>query len=103
MILVPPQINSFEFGEVPFNAGEGVDAQCSISKGDYPVNITWFLNDHSLPSGLGITVVRVSKRMSTISIDSVQASHSGNYTCLASNSAGKTTHMAYLTVNGTKI
>lgn len=98
---VPPQINAFEFGEEPFNAGEGVDAQCSISKGDYPVNITWLLNGNRVPEGRGIAIVRVNRRMSTLSVDSVQAIHAGNYTCVATNRAGTVMHTAYLAVNGT--
>lgn len=97
---MPPQINAFDFGDLPYNAGEGVDAQCSILKGDYPINITWSLNGGHIIDNRGITIFRVSRRISTISIDSVQAIHTGNYTCIAINAAGTTKHTAHLAVNG---
>lgn len=98
--LVPPQILPFEFSEEAVNEGDGVSVQCTVSKGDYPLNITWYLNGLTIQQGDGILVNRASKRVSTLSIDSVQAFHSGNYTCLASNKADATSITRILVVNG---
>lgn len=73
---------------------------CSIHKGDLPVNITWYLNDVPANTVNGIVVSYVGKKMSTLSIDSVQAEHAGRYTCLVQNSAGRASFSADLHVNG---
>ncbi|KAI4460603.1 basigin related [Holotrichia oblita] len=97
-VNVPPQILHFDFGEDSVNEGEGVSIQCTVSKGDYPLNITWTQNSFPINSGKGIVVNRVSKRVSTLSIDSVQANHVGNYTCVAGNKAAVVEYTAVLSV-----
>lgn len=99
-VSVSPQIIPFDFGEESVNEGEGVSLQCTVSKGDYPLNITWTLNDRPISSTDGILINRASKRVSTLSIDYVMENHSGNYTCIASNKGASTTHTAFLAVNG---
>lgn len=49
----------------------------------------------------GILVTTAGKKISTLSIDSVQAQHAGTYTCVAKNRAGSTSYAAELLVNGT--
>lgn len=99
-VLVPPQIIPFDFGEESVNEGEGVSLQCTVSKGDYPLNITWALNDRPISSTDGIVITRASKRVSTLSIDYVTEHHGGNYTCIASNRGASSTHAAFLAING---
>lgn len=48
----------------------------------------------------GLVVTKVSKKVSTITIDSVQENHSGQYTCIAENKAGSSQYTAVLNVNG---
>lgn len=76
--------------------------QCSVSKGDYPLNITWTHNSEPIRRHMGILVNRVSKRVSSLSIDNVQSVHVGNYTCVAINKAGIAMYTATLYVNGIK-
>lgn len=73
---------------------------CSVVKGDTPLNITWFLNGKTIEYYSGIVVNMVNKKLSTLSIDSVNAEHMGEYSCLAQNGAGSTSYSAYLHVNG---
>nr|XP_015838917.1 PREDICTED: Down syndrome cell adhesion molecule isoform X45 [Tribolium castaneum] len=98
-VMVPPQILPFDFGEDSINEGDGVSVQCTVSKGDYPLNISWTLNGHFIDQTNGIVINRASKRVSTLSIDNVQSTHVGNYTCLASNSASVTTYTTSLFIN----
>lgn len=74
---------------------------CTVNKGDFPIEITWKLNNHSIESYQGISILRTNKRISQLSIDSVQAEHAGEYTCVAKNPAGITHQSAVLHVNGT--
>lgn len=90
----------FDFGEETMNAGDTVSAQCTITKGDLPMKILWYLNGNPVSEQEGIFTSYVGKRVSTLAIDSVRAEHSGEYTCSATNSAGSTNFTTYLNVNG---
>lgn len=46
-------------------------------------------------------VTKAGKKVSTVTIDSAQEQHSGEYTCVAENKAGITRQSAYLHVYGT--
>lgn len=72
-----------------------------MNKGDLPLYIHWALNGENITSGESIRIMRSGKRISILSVDSVQAAHKGNYLCIASNAAGKSEHSAHLYVNGT--
>lgn len=95
-----PQISPFDFDENVVNSNELVSLTCSIKEGDLPLKITWMHNNRTVEDDFGISVVRVNKKISTLSIDSVQADHAGEYTCQAKNKAGIARHSAYLKVNG---
>lgn len=97
---MPPQILAFEFGEDPLNAEDMASLTCTVNKGDLPLSITWTLNEKSVYRIPGITVLQTNKRISQLSIESIQADHTGAYSCIASNSAGTNHHTAYLNVNG---
>lgn len=97
---VLPQIHPFTFGEEPANAGDTVGIQCMVTKGDSPVNITWFLNGKATSDIQGITVTKIGHKSSSMSIDSVASVHTGVYTCLATNQAGHANYSAELAVNG---
>lgn len=77
--------------------------QCAVVKGDLPVGIVWSLNGRIIGNDYpDIVVSRSSKRVSTLTIDSVAARHAGEYSCTASNAAGSVVHLAVLSVNGTR-
>lgn len=98
---VAPQIAPFVIGEEPANWGDTVTATCTVIKGDYPIEIEWALNGKPIVSSYpDISIVSTSKRVSLLTIDSVSASHAGEYTCTASNAAGGTSCSASLAVNG---
>lgn len=99
LILVAPQILHFDFGDAPINEDETVSVQCTISKGDNPLNISWMINNKKIQSYPGI-VINNMKRVSLLTIESVRASHAGNFSCVASNSAGSSIYSAELNING---
>lgn len=77
--------------------------QCTVSKGDFPIKISWKLGVVDVGMVEGITTSQVNKRINTLSIDAVEAHHAGNYTCTARNPAGIGSFTATLNVNGTLI
>ncbi|KAG4065278.1 hypothetical protein HA402_012720, partial [Bradysia odoriphaga] len=98
-VMVLPQIVHFDFGDEEINSMDMVSASCTVNKGDLPVEIYWKRNGHKIFSNDGISISRTNKRMSVLSIESVRDRHSGEYTCVAENSAGVVEHTAMLSVN----
>ncbi|XP_076239566.1 Down syndrome cell adhesion molecule 1 [Calliopsis andreniformis] len=99
-VMVLPQIMPFSFGDEPVNSGEVISATCSIMKGDTPIEIVWKLNGRTIDfSNPDMTVTRITKHMSALSIESVAARHAGEYTCVATNRAGNVSHSTTLAVN----
>lgn len=64
------------------------------------MEIVWMHNNKVIQTNEGISLLRVHKKLSTLSIESVQAKHVGEYTCIVNNSAGRAKHTTYLQVNG---
>lgn len=78
-----------------------VSASCTVNKGDLPIKITWVRNNQPIYSNDGVSISRTNQRISIVSIESVRDRHSGNYTCIAENSAGSVNYTTSLWVNGT--
>lgn len=98
---VPPQIMPFSFGDEATNSGDSLGVQCSVTKGDLPINITWTLNNQTLKTGdYEIIIGRMSTKSSTLNIDYIAAEHRGVYACIATNRAGVSSYQAELQVNG---
>ena len=96
-----PTIAPFSFGDETLNAGDFVVVQCSAAKGDSPLVLGWFFHGHQVTSDQsGVSINKLGDRISVLSIQSVTAGHSGDYTCSAKNPAGIANFTATLTVNG---
>ncbi|GBP44660.1 Hemicentin-2 [Eumeta japonica] len=98
-VNVAPQVSSFDFGEEVLNSGDTVSLTCTVTKGDSPLNIYWSFNAAPLTSSGGVYINRNGKRISVLSIDSIQHDHAGVYNCTAQNDAGYSSHSAVLKVN----
>ncbi|XP_043064028.1 Down syndrome cell adhesion molecule-like protein Dscam2 isoform X32 [Drosophila ficusphila] len=99
-VMVPPQIQPFDFGVEPANTGEMAGGFCMVPKGDLPMEIRWTLNSAPIITGEhGFSLSRLNPRTSSLSIDSLEARHRGLYKCIASNKAGSTEYSAELHVN----
>ncbi|KAG7213701.1 hypothetical protein KM043_002940, partial [Ampulex compressa] len=99
-VNVSPQIAPISFGEEPVNAGDLVSVQCVVTKGDSPLEITWSFDGQPIRSDrMDVLVSNSGKRVKQVTIESVAARHAGEYTCVASNAAGSTSHSAKLDVN----
>lgn len=100
-LTVLPVINPFSFIGA-MNAGESAQLFCHVTKGDRPVKIKWYHNGrHIAHHGMGIATAAFGTHSNILSIQSVEPVHSGNYTCVVSNIAGKVHYSASLDVNGT--
>ncbi|XP_065340895.1 cell adhesion molecule Dscam1 isoform X49 [Cloeon dipterum] len=98
-VMVLPQIVPFSFGDEIPNAGELASLQCSVIKGDSPITLDWLFNGTEIESTDDTTISKIGRKISSLSIESVHASHVGEYTCVAKNAAGATNYSAFLQVN----
>ncbi|XP_055593958.1 cell adhesion molecule Dscam2 isoform X8 [Uranotaenia lowii] len=101
-VMVPPKIAPFSFGEEPLNYGDSALIYCSITSGDFPVQIEWYLNEvliDDLDPFYNINQANFGKKAKALSIDGVNERHVGNYTCRATNPAETTAFTAELFVN----
>lgn len=97
---VLPRIVPFSFEEGPAQTGQSISLTCSVVDGDLPLYINWFLNDKPTEDIAGLSQAKIGRRISVLSIESVEADHAGQYTCRAINKAGQTESSAELKVNG---
>lgn len=91
------------FEKGPASTGQDITVMCAIPDGDLPIDITWSLNDRSIVEYSGISTSKIGKRNQALTIESVAAEHSGNYTCSAKNNAGSVTYTTDLKVYGTYV
>ncbi|XP_070066221.1 cell adhesion molecule Dscam1 isoform X22 [Drosophila virilis] len=87
-VMVLPRIIPFAFEEGPAQVGQYLTLHCSVPVGDLPMQIEWTLNGQSIGEQLGISTSSVGSRSSVLTIEAVEASHAGNFTCHAKNLAG---------------
>lgn len=74
---------------------------CGVSRGDAPLTLRWLKDGEPLPSILGANVTSLDQYSSLLSIPSLSAKHSGDYTCVATNPAAEFKFTASLQVKGT--
>lgn len=98
-IPVPPIIEPFSFQD---GLAEGMRTRtvCGVSSGDAPLSLRWLKDGEPLPSLLGANVTSLDQYSSLLSIPSLSATHSGDYTCVATNPASEVKFTAALQVKG---
>ena len=75
--------------------------QCTVSDGDLPVRLRWFINGKVVSRALhDVSTSRVTHRVLLLTIESMTGNHAGNYTCEAANHAATTHYTTRLIVNG---
>lgn len=96
---VPPVIEPFSFQD---GLAEGMRTRtiCGVSRGDSPLRLIWLKDGEILLPSLGANVSSLDQYTSILSIPSLSHSHSGEYTCVASNQASEVKYTASLQVKG---
>lgn len=99
--IVAPIIVPFPLGDKPSHTDQFLSLSCVISDGDLPLNIFWtFNNNQPITSDMDVTILKLGKRSSVLTIDSVGGHHAGNYTCHGQNLAGSISYTTELKVIG---
>lgn len=102
LLAVPPIIEPFAFQD---GLAEGMRTRtvCGVSRGDAPLKLIWLKDGEPLPELLGANITMLDQYSSLLSIPSLSATHSGEYTCVAKNPAAEIKYTALLQVKGSVI
>lgn len=96
---VPPIIEPFSFQD-GLSEGMRTRTVCGVSRGDPPLVVSWLKDGRPMSASLGANVSALDPYSSLLSISSLGAQHSGDYTCVASNPAAEVRYTAKLQVKG---
>ncbi|KAK7075666.1 hypothetical protein SK128_023683 [Halocaridina rubra] len=92
-----PKILPFAF-PMEVEAGELIQVSCTVSRGDDPISLQWFKDNLPIRSSPTFIINNIDSKLSMLLLRSVDAEHSGNYTCVASNPVGREEVSSYLNV-----
>jgi Immunoglobulin domain len=98
-VLVLPKLRPFNVGEDPLYLKDAFQLFCSVIHGDSPFTFEWLFENVTIEDNID-TRIESGKRSSTLSIESVNAKHTGLYTCRVLNMAGAATISTALVVKG---
>lgn len=76
---------------------------CGISRGDPPLEISWLKDGSPVSAKFGVNISALDPYSSLLSISSLTASHSGEYTCVAVNPAAQVRYSSKLQVKGNSL
>ena len=97
-ISEPPKISPFAF-DGDLKEDDRSQVSCTISSGDMPIDIKWEKDSQPFDPPSDIQVQN-NVFSSNILFFRLKASHSGSYTCIASNMAAAANFTAQLVVKG---
>lgn len=97
---MPPKIESFAFPFDGLPEGARTRVICGVTHGDPPLTIRWLKDGKPLSPRFPVNVSDLDSFSSLLSINSVSAAHSGEYTCVASNTAAQARYSSKLQVKG---
>lgn len=99
MVSDAPKLQPFYFPKNhPLN--KKVVVSCVAMEGDEPLSFAWLKDGRSLAQEQRVFVAKLTENMASLTIPEVTAEDIGNYTCVASNKAGRDSYTTALIVNG---
>ncbi|GFU50497.1 titin [Nephila pilipes] len=90
-----PEIHPFH-PSAKLKIGDSASFFCSVTRGQVPLSFKWYKNGQLLKNNS--KEIQNNEKFSTLVIDSVTAISAGNYTCVVSNSFGKSSYSTLLVV-----
>ncbi|KAK4311637.1 hypothetical protein Pmani_016876 [Petrolisthes manimaculis] len=96
-VKVEPQILPFAF-PTEVEEGQLIQVSCAVTKGDDPLTLQWYKDGVPLISSNHFMINNVAPKLSLLLLSSVNANHTGTYSCLAFNPIGTAESSASLRV-----
>lgn len=97
---VLPVIVPFPLSEKPAHTEQSLTITCGVSDGDLPLNLFWTFNNQPITPDMDVSISKLGKRTSVLTIDSVGGHHAGLYSCHGKNAAGSASYSTELKVIG---
>ncbi|KAH9415976.1 hypothetical protein DERP_000471, partial [Dermatophagoides pteronyssinus] len=99
-VFVRPVIEPFKFPQ-SLHQSQRYNLLCTVVKGDPPIKVEWYKDGKKLSIGSfpHTNIIHVTDYSVTLAFESVQPDHRGNYTCVASNGAGSSSHSATMVIH----
>ncbi|KAH7636186.1 mdscam3 [Dermatophagoides farinae] len=99
-VFVRPVIEPFKFPQ-SLHQSQRYNLLCTVVKGDPPIKVEWYKDGKKLTIGSlpHTNIIHVTDYSVTLAFESVQPDHRGNYTCVASNGAGSSSHSATMVIH----
>ncbi|XP_063627962.1 cell adhesion molecule Dscam2-like [Cydia splendana] len=95
-VVSPPVLSPIVFPP-GLRAGDRAQLTCTVTSGDMPVYFSWLKDQINIPSALQVDE-RGAEFYSMLLFKSLTAAHSGIYTCVVTNTAGKANTSAELAI-----
>lgn len=100
-VAVKPEVEPFSITDNTLNEGGSTKLLCSVSSGDMPIQFVWTKNGRLVnTNGKNFKIQELDELTSIFSLTRVSLEDAGNYSCIAENKAGSTSHTAFLKVMG---
>ena len=100
---VKPEIEPFSFNLNTVNGKNTAKVLCTVITGDLPIDIKWLKNGHPLTASSAaknLSITQLDDMMVMLRLSTLTVNDSGNYTCLARNTAGEARYTTTLYVKG---
>ncbi|XP_076325922.1 cell adhesion molecule Dscam1-like isoform X2 [Tachypleus tridentatus] len=98
IIKVRPQIEPFHFPQ-SVHLDQRLTISCTVIKGDPPMKLKWLKNGQPLMESEELQVHKLTDYSSTILFKSVNPTHHGLYTCIATNHVGTDQHSSTMVIH----
>lgn len=92
-----PQIEPFHFNANGVNGGQAVRVMCMVTSGDLPLDIYWLKDGQPL---LRSIYHKIDEYTLILALRHTHITDSGNYSCVARNTAGEAHKWSLLRVKG---
>ncbi|CAG2162952.1 unnamed protein product, partial [Oppiella nova] len=97
-VHIKPVIEAFAF-PTSLREGQRSSILCTVSSGDMPITLQWFKDNVPISQHKGVRVNEVVDYSSTLLFESLTLDHKGNYTCIATNTAGTVSHTTSMVIH----
>lgn len=101
VLSVGPKVDITSLLEKRVESGANVGLTCVLTQGDPPVVFHWLKEGRPVETVPGVTVT-YEKLASLMLISTANETHTGSYTCVASNPVGASLAMTDILVNGNR-